>query len=259
MTELSYNCNVFKFYDEFINLSDTCVFYQTSSLNIDSSLSEHENRINIELPYYETKIIVKEMINESNIEYYDITYEFNFIKSNLLSNELNKQIKISSYPFINNYFINNNNNNSIVKKNSLTKQLINYLLMDYKYLQIEAGLTTAQQYKNNVMYSLHLLNISNYNETITEFNYEFNITVQNEIKEFYDISYKINKNDYPFNKFKTLVDFNDNGVIVKTNSLTTKLIKYLNMNYSDLKKYSDIFSPQEYKIRLFVSLCLFWD
>lgn len=99
-------------------------------------------------PHYIINITIKEY--KYNNVYYNITYIYTFIKSPYMNKFQNSLYKTN---FSN---INENHKHNIVLKNRLTKQMINYLLMEDNALKEFIGNTPPQKYRLNIMKALKL-------------------------------------------------------------------------------------------------------
>jgi hypothetical protein len=95
-----------------------------------------------------TRVKVKEMQYNENEEeiYYDISYKHK------LNNKSQKCE--ASHPFFENM---EDRKGEIIRKNSLTNKLVEYLLMSFEDLQKEIGQTAVLTYKLNIMKSISLL------------------------------------------------------------------------------------------------------
>jgi len=118
-------------------------------------IDETCNWDNIEnIPYYNIKIIVKEMEYENKKIYFDISYKYKFIKSTDVAHFENDRILIHAHPFANNM---DSADGDIIIKNEMTEKMIDYLLMDDEELLKNTGCSTVQRYRINIMKSITLL------------------------------------------------------------------------------------------------------
>jgi len=117
--------------------------------------NEFEN-YNVDNSHYIVNIIVKDLKYEDGNQYYDISYNFYFVKSE--KNSINEQnnFKKLSHPFNLNPYIDSfqEYEGDIIVKNEMTDIMIEYLLMDDDKLSKFTGHTTTQKYRQNIMWSL---------------------------------------------------------------------------------------------------------
>jgi len=102
--------------------------------------------------YYNVKIIVKELVYNSGAEYYDISYEYEYIDDpdNVTSRI---ETKNKCHPFWPNL---GSASGYIIKKNAMTAYMVIYLLMNYEELAKYSGNVSAQGYKRSIISSLAL-------------------------------------------------------------------------------------------------------
>jgi hypothetical protein len=98
--------------------------------------------------YCDTTIKLKEIQydEDPNQNYYDISYKHKLSNKNLTTQQ--------AHPFYKNM---EDKSGEIIKKNSLTEKLVEYLLMDFEELQKHSGKTPAETYKKRIMESISLL------------------------------------------------------------------------------------------------------
>ena len=116
--------------------------------------NEFENN-DLSGPYYLVEITIKELKYENGNNYYDINYEFKFIRSSTKSQEDNNKLKLTLHPFYNQKNI--DYDGVIVFKNEMVTKMVEFLLMCDSDLESNSGLTTAQTYRINIMNSLGML------------------------------------------------------------------------------------------------------
>ena len=92
-------------------------------------------------------------------------------------------------------------------------------------------------------------NISNYNITYKN-NFIRSSTLPNEINKTILLR---------ANPLANLETEHKEGIYVVKNSLTEKIVEYLLMDFSDLKKVSGMTTPQQYKILIIEMLTKLWD
>jgi hypothetical protein len=107
--------------------------------------------------HYLTTVTVKELKYEDGNHYWDIGYAHKFIPGTIdlpvvIINSLEKKLhpfyKISQVQDFMDY------EGDILFKNPMTTIMVEYLLMDYEELALVSGVTTAQRYKQSIMWSL---------------------------------------------------------------------------------------------------------
>ena len=122
---------------------------------------------NDERNYCEVTINVKVLKYDNGNQYYDVSYSYSYINETGNTEEF---LKIGSFnvqrsnPFYYIYCRRNDIHNIdgdslegvIVVKNSMTDEMIKYLLMEYKEMN-NIGTTWCVQYKVNVMHALALM------------------------------------------------------------------------------------------------------
>jgi hypothetical protein len=125
-----------------------------SRFNVFNFTSDDNNK-----PFYTNTVKVFDI--ECNGElYYEISYDIQFIPFKNCSSLENDRYRIISHPFL--LFSNDVKfENFIVHKNSLTKILTDFLLMNYTNLAKISGSTTAERYKTTIMEILALYKIKN--------------------------------------------------------------------------------------------------
>ena len=100
--------------------------------------------------YCDVTIAIRVLIYESGLSYYDITYSYDF------SGDDNEAKRAHPFNYNRNIIMSDGVNGVIVKKNSLTDQLVRYLLMDVDELKQCIGITWWIQYKIQIMEALNL-------------------------------------------------------------------------------------------------------
>lgn len=118
------------------------------SLSNSFRLDDDFNNRNVSNPHYIINIIVKEY--EYNNVYYNISYTYNFIESSYMNKFQNSLYKAN----FNN--INEDHEGDIVYKNKLTKQMIEYLIMNDNELKELIGTVSLQKYRINIIQALSL-------------------------------------------------------------------------------------------------------
>jgi hypothetical protein len=144
-TVLSTQCKTFRFYNPY----DINQFkFKSKSKSKSEPESESESESEYNQNYCTTRIKVKELKynNEPAEIYYDISYKYR-LNNQSLACEL-------THPFYDNK---QDSHGEIIKKNSLTEKLVEYLLMNFADLKKETGQTSPLIYKLNVMKSISLL------------------------------------------------------------------------------------------------------
>ena len=83
------------------------------------------------------------------------------------------------------------------------------------------------------------------------------ITVLEECYDYSNIYYNIS---YRFDKLPTfMLEHKDNNSPILKNNLTESMIKYLLMDYDEMKKNIGEINPKLYKVFIMKSLCNFWN
>lgn len=101
--------------------------------------------------YYNVKIIVKELVYNSGAEYYDISYEYEYIEDPNNTSQI--ETKNKCHPFWPKL---GSASGYIIKKNAMTAYMVIYLLMNYEELAKYSGNITAQGYKRSIISSFVL-------------------------------------------------------------------------------------------------------
>jgi len=107
-------------------------------------------------PHYVITIIINELKYKNEKYYYDISYDYNFIKSTILSDEVNGRLKKILHPFYETEEYLNSSGGDIIYKNPMITEMIKFLLMDDNELSLYSGSTTFQRYRIDIMKSLAL-------------------------------------------------------------------------------------------------------
>ena len=95
---------------------------------------------------------VKLVRYEDLSEYYYISYEYVFSNKNLKEKEID-----DCHPFYGNLELMDHINGDIIVKNSMSEQIIEYLLMGFDELEEFSGRSTPQGYKGNIMRAITYL------------------------------------------------------------------------------------------------------
>ena len=117
---------------------------------------DENSNFNVNNPHYLLGITVKELKYENNNYYYDIGYNYKFIKSDLKSDHDNQMAKVYLHPFYGHPQYLDSSSGDIVFKNDMITKMIEYLLMDDVNLIQYTGSTTVQRYRINIMFSIAL-------------------------------------------------------------------------------------------------------
>jgi len=107
----------------------------------------------VENEYCEITVNVKKIKYQNGELYYDIDYKYKYSHKN------NQNCKQSNPLVAINESENNGEemyNGDIIHVNSLTDQMINYLLMSYSELEKYSGHNTPQQYKTQIIKAINL-------------------------------------------------------------------------------------------------------
>lgn len=107
--------------------------------------------------HYDVTITVKVLRAENtNKEYYDITYAYKFVPGDATPEDAmkNKQIMHPFHVPNERVDISHSQYGDIVYKNSLTSVMIEYLMMDEDTLSKQASNSSAQRYRQDIMLSL---------------------------------------------------------------------------------------------------------
>ena len=128
---------------------DKKIILSTKSANVIFNNDTCDNSNNN--PFLNVSIIVKLFQYTDGKQYYDLTYNYEFNKGNLIDiDEINEKKKSML-----NFGLNKDSmRGEIIFKNDMISSMITYLLMDNKTLEKNTGLTTAEQYRKNIMISL---------------------------------------------------------------------------------------------------------
>ena len=121
----------------------------TDSVNVIFNNDTHDNSNNN--PFLNVSIIVKLLQYESGKQYYDLTYDYEFNKGNLTNID---EIFLIKKNMLNFGLDKDSMRGEIIFRNDMISSMITYLLMDDKTLKKHTGLTTAEQYRKNIMISL---------------------------------------------------------------------------------------------------------
>ena len=109
----------------------------------------------------DVEIKIKELVYDNDSKFYDITYNYydNFDLIEFDNASENRFIKNKANPFYYKCKMTTPDmiNGVIVVKNSMTDEMIKYLLMDYEELDKYIGNTWGVQYKANIMFALALM------------------------------------------------------------------------------------------------------
>jgi hypothetical protein len=95
---------------------------------------------------------VKEIQYEDGTEYYYISYEYVFSNETLKPGEID-----DCHPFYESPDLIEHIDGDIIVKNSMSEQIIEYLLMGFDELEAFTGRTTSQGYKGNLMRAITYL------------------------------------------------------------------------------------------------------
>lgn len=110
-------------------------------------------------PHYVVTIKVKILQYENGIFYYDIAYKYKFDPGDLSEDKIEKT-RASMHPFHNRCSRLDNPNpqgGDIIKKNKMTDEMVNHLLMDDTTLAKHSGMATPQRYRASIMECLSIL------------------------------------------------------------------------------------------------------
>ena len=131
-----------------IELSHSNRFSNDYNLNNIISESFIENRFNSKNDYCDITINVKHIKYGDDTEYYYINYDNVFSK-----NHIDKDYIDDSHPLYNYHKIISKNilHYNIITKNSMTTEMIKYLLMDYDELELHCGNNSPEFYKKGIM------------------------------------------------------------------------------------------------------------
>lgn len=102
-------------------------------------------------PFLNVSIIVKLLQYANGKQYYDLTYDYQFNEGNLTDFD---EINLNKKNMLNFGLDKDSMRGEIIFKNDMISSMITYLLMDDKTLEKYTGLTTAEQYRKNIMISL---------------------------------------------------------------------------------------------------------
>lgn len=109
-------------------------------------------------PHYVVHIKVTILRYDNGIHYYDIGYKYKFEPADL-SPERIERVRTTMHPFHGRCRLDNPNpqRGDIVRKNTLTDELVTHLLMDDEKLGKVSGLASPQRYRASVMEMLSIL------------------------------------------------------------------------------------------------------
>ena len=125
------------------------IILSTDSIDVIFNNNECDNTNNNS--FLKVSITVKVLQYTDGKQYYDLSYKYNFNKGNLTDANKIKMIKKNML----NFGLNEASmEGEIIFKNDMISSMITYLLMDDKTLENYTGLTTAEQYRKNIMISL---------------------------------------------------------------------------------------------------------
>ena len=115
---------------------------------------------NQETKWCDVTINVKHLLYSGGQEFYDITYSYNYSKEldsfneDLNIDEIDEIYRTNPFYYKNKIITSDMTEGVIVAKNSMTDEMVKYLLMDYTELDLYIGNTWNIQYKANVMFAL---------------------------------------------------------------------------------------------------------
>ena len=98
--------------------------------------------------------IIERNPNDDYYTYYDITYENKYSNEKVLNHH--PLYKLEDVRLQDGKYHISGSDGEFIVKNSLSEQLIKYLLMDLDELEMYSGNTSAIEYKANIMKSINL-------------------------------------------------------------------------------------------------------
>ena len=132
-------------------MSSTMNITKSNNIVSESSVQNRFNSKNGDY-YCDITINVKHIKYGNDIDYYFIEYDNVFSK-----NHIDKDYIDDSHPFYENdeilwkYRLHKSFNGDIITKNSMTTEMIKYLLMDYDELELHCGNNFPEFYKKGIM------------------------------------------------------------------------------------------------------------
>jgi hypothetical protein len=112
----------------------------------------HDENSNKTKAFYDVKITVKTRLYETGAEYYDIGYNYNFHPEELKDPDDILYFRKVIHPFYQED--QQGKYGEIIRKNKMTTCMIEFLLKSDEALRKEAGTSTPQRYRSDIIHSL---------------------------------------------------------------------------------------------------------
>jgi hypothetical protein len=131
-----------------MSTQDKTIIVSTNSVNV---IFNNDNNKFSNSPFLNVSIIVKLLQYTDGKQYYDITYNYEFNKGNLIDID---EINIIKKNMLNFGLNKDSMKGEIIFKNDMISTMITYLLMDDITLEKYTSHTTVERYRKNIMISL---------------------------------------------------------------------------------------------------------